>query len=177
MGLGDFPSFVGLDKNSEIGRPVAIWRGREDNCRMTVAAITEVLGGQKVFKRKFAFDTDLRVMTREGLPVKTLPALAQELSIELKVLAKVVGISDRTLSRRLASGSRLTAVESDRTMRVARVFAMTKDTLGSSEKASRWLQKRNIALGGEVPFQLLDTDMGARSVEEVLNRIEYGLYS
>ncbi len=144
---------------------------------MTVAAITDVLGGQKVFKRKLAVNADLHVMTREGLPVKALPALAQELSIELKALAKLVGISDRTLSRRLASGSRLSAEESDRTMRVARVFAMTKDTLGSAEKASRWLQKRNIALGGEVPLELLDTDMGVRSVEEILNRIEYGLYS
>lgn len=144
---------------------------------MTVAAITEVLGGQKVFKRKFAYDTDLRLMTREGLPVKALPALAQELSIELKALAKVVGISDRTLSRRLASDSRLSADESDRTMRVARVFAMTKDTLGSSEKASRWLQKRNIALGGEVPLHLLDTDAGSKDVETILRRIEYGIYS
>jgi putative toxin-antitoxin system antitoxin component (TIGR02293 family) len=144
---------------------------------MTVAEITAVLGGQKVLKRKLSFDTDLRVMTREGLPVKTLPALAKELSIELKALAKVVGISDRTLSRRLASGSRLSAEESDRTMRVARVFAKTKDTLGSSEKASRWLQKRNIALGGDVPLDLLDTDAGRHDVETILNRIEYGIYS
>jgi putative toxin-antitoxin system antitoxin component (TIGR02293 family) len=144
---------------------------------MTVAAITAVLGGQKVLRRKVGSDTDLRAMTRAGLPVSTLSALALEMDVERKVLARVVGISDRTLSRRLANGARLSAEESDRMMRVARVFAMTKDTLGSSEKASRWLQKRNIALGGEVPMDLLDTDMGARSVEEILNRIEYGLYS
>jgi putative toxin-antitoxin system antitoxin component (TIGR02293 family) len=144
---------------------------------MTVAEITDVLGGQKVLKRKLAFDTDLRVMTREGLPVKTLPALAQELSIELKALAKVVGISDRTLSRRLASGSRLSAEESDRTMRVARVFAKTKDTFGTAEKASRWLQSPNRALGGDVPLELLDTDAGAQSVQTILLRIDYGVYS
>jgi putative toxin-antitoxin system antitoxin component (TIGR02293 family) len=144
---------------------------------MTVAEITDVLGGPKVFKRKLAFDTDLRVMTREGLPVKTLPALAQELSIELKALAKVVGISDRTLSRRLASGSRLSAEESDRTMRVARVFAKTKDTFGTAEKASRWLQSPNRALGGDVPLELLDTDAGAQSVQTILLRIDYGVYS
>jgi putative toxin-antitoxin system antitoxin component (TIGR02293 family) len=144
---------------------------------MTVAAITAVLGGQKVLKRKVGSDTDLRAMTRAGLPVSAISALALELNVERSVLAKVVGISERTLSRRLASGLRLSAEESDRIMRVARVFAQTKDTLGSAEKASRWLQKRNIALGGEVPLDLLDTDMGARSVEEILNRIEYGLYS
>jgi putative toxin-antitoxin system antitoxin component (TIGR02293 family) len=144
---------------------------------MTVAAITAVLGGQKVLKRKVGSGTDLRAMTREGLPVSTLSALALELDVERKVLARVVGISDRTLSRRLASGARLSAEESDRMMRVARVFAMTKDTLGSSEKASRWLQKRNIALGGEVPLELLDTDAGRNDVETILGRIEWGIYS
>jgi putative toxin-antitoxin system antitoxin component (TIGR02293 family) len=156
---------------------VAIWRKYDDNWRMTAAAITAVLGGQKVFKNDADLDTDLHTMTRQGLPVKALPALAQELAVDLKVLAKVVGISERTLSRRLASGARLTSEESDRTMRVARVFAMTTDTLGSSEKASRWLQKRNIALGGEVPLQLLDTDAGRHDVETILHRIEYGIYS
>jgi putative toxin-antitoxin system antitoxin component (TIGR02293 family) len=165
------------EQAEERAKLLARWRDWEDNWRMTVAAITDVLGGAKVLKRKVVVDTDLREMTREGLPVKALPALAGEMSIDLKALAKVVGISDRTLSRRLASGSRLTAEESDRTMRVARVFAMTKDTLGDSEKASRWLQKRNIALGGGVPLDLLDTDAGSKDVETILHRIEYGIYS
>jgi putative toxin-antitoxin system antitoxin component (TIGR02293 family) len=144
---------------------------------MTVAAITEVLGGQKVLKRSMNSDIDLRIITREGIPVTALTVLAKELDLDKKALAKIVGISDRTLSRRLASGSRLSPEESDRVMRVARVFAMTKDTLGSSEKASRWLQKRNIALGGEVPLELLDTDAGRNDVETILRRIEYGIYS
>ncbi len=144
---------------------------------MTVAAITAVLGGRKILKRKVDFDADLRLITREGLPVKALPALAEELHVDRKVLAKVVGISERTLSRRLASGSKLSAEESDRTMRVARVFALAKDTLGDSEKAGRWLRKTNMALGGEVPLDLLDTDAGRHDVETILRRIEYGIYS
>jgi putative toxin-antitoxin system antitoxin component (TIGR02293 family) len=144
---------------------------------MTVAAITDVLGGAKVLKRKVIFDTDLRGMTREGLPVKALRALADEMSVELKGLAKIVGISDRTLSRRLASGARLTADESDRTMRVARVFAKTKDTFGTAEKASRWLRSSNRALGGDVPLEVLDTDAGAQAVQTILLRIDYGVYS
>jgi putative toxin-antitoxin system antitoxin component (TIGR02293 family) len=144
---------------------------------MTVATITAVLGGQKLLKRKVISDNDLRAITREGLPVNTLSALAEELDVERKTLAKVVGISDRTLSRRLASGLKLSAEESDRTMRVARVFALTKDTLGSGEKAAHWLREPNLALGGEVPLDLLDTDAGRHDVETILRRIEYGIYS
>lgn len=144
---------------------------------MTVAAITTALGGRKTLKRKVTTESDLRVITREGLPVGTLPALAEGLAVERNALAKVVGISDRTLSRRLASASKLSAEESDRTMRVARVFAMATDTLGTSEKASRWLQKSNRALDGNTPLELLDTDAGTQEVRTVLMRIEYGLYS
>jgi putative toxin-antitoxin system antitoxin component (TIGR02293 family) len=144
---------------------------------MTVAAITAVLGGQKVLKRKVGSDTDLRAMTRAGLPVSTLSTLAVELGVERKVLARVVGISDRTLSRRLASGSRLSVEESDRIMRVARVFALTKDTLGNSQKAGHWLREPNLALGGDIPLELLDTDAGRNDVETILRRIEYGIYS
>jgi len=97
--------------------------------------------------------------------------------VERKVLAEVVGISERTLSRRLANGARLSPEESDRMMRVARVFAQTKETLGDSAKAGRWLQRPNLALGGERPLDLLDTDAGRHDVETILGRIEWGIYS
>jgi putative toxin-antitoxin system antitoxin component (TIGR02293 family) len=144
---------------------------------MTVAAITTALGGRKVLKRKVDSDSDLTLLTREGLPVGTLTLLAHQLSVERKTLARVVGISDRTLSRRLANNERLTAEESDRTVRLARIVALTVDTLGDSTKASSWLQSPNRALDGERPLDLLDTDTGTRSVETILGRIAYGIYS
>src|SRR5215472_1307215 len=143
---------------------------------MTVAAIAEVLGGRKTLKRRVESDEDLRAVTRNGLPVGTLPELAEKLAVERKTLARVVGISDRTLSRRLTHASRLSPEESDRTVRVARVMAQATDTLGSSEKASRWLNSPNRALDGQTPLGLLDTDTGVREVETVLGRIEWGLY-
>lgn len=144
---------------------------------MTVAAITAVLGGPKILKRKVASDDDLRAVTREGLPVATLVELSEELAVERKTLARVVGISDRTLSRRLAKRERLTAEESDRTVRLARIYARTLETFGAAQKASSWLQHPNRALGGQRPLDLLDTDSGVREVETILGRIDYGLYS
>jgi putative toxin-antitoxin system antitoxin component (TIGR02293 family) len=144
---------------------------------MTVAAITAALGGSKILKRRVDTDADLTDLTREGLPVGTLTLLAGQLSVERKTLARVVGISDRTLSRRLANKERLSAEESDRTVRLARIVALTTDTLGSLGKASSWLQTANRALDGQRPLDLLDTDTGVKSVETILARIEYGVYS
>lgn len=144
---------------------------------MTAQAISAVLGGRKTLKRKIETETDLRDMTREGLPVQTLPFLAEGLAVERKTLAQILGISDRTLSRRLASDLRLTLDESDRIIRVARVVAHALDTFGQKDKASRWMQKPNRALQGLTPLSLLDTDAGIRQVDTILGRIDYGLYS
>lgn len=144
---------------------------------MTVAAITAVLGGRRMLKRQVDSDSELTLLTREGLPVGTLTLLAQELDVERKTVANVIGISDRTLSRRIAKDERLSAQESDRMVRLARVFALATDTLGTAQKASLWLQTPNNVLEGQTPFSLLDTDAGVRSVETVLGRIAWGVYS
>ena len=144
---------------------------------MTVAAITAVLGGRQTLKRKVDSSSDLTRLTREGLPVDTLTLLARDFSVERKTLARSVGISDRTLSRRIEKAQRLSAEESDRVVRMARVLAMAADTFGTKEKASLWLQSPNAVLEGQTPFSLLDTDTGVQSVETVLGRIAWGIYS
>jgi putative toxin-antitoxin system antitoxin component (TIGR02293 family) len=144
---------------------------------MSIAAIAEVLGGKKAFRQKIETSSDLARATRRGLPVDSLDKLAEELSIQRMGVAKLLGIPERTLSRRSTNGGRLTATESDRVVRLARVLALAKETLGDMEKASRWLQTSNRALDGDRPIDRLDTDAGVRSVEQILGRIEYGLYS
>src|SRR3981189_2100438 len=115
---------------------------------MTVSAIVEALGGKKVLKRKIGTSSDLVTLTREGLPAHILPAMAVELSMDRAAVAKVAGISGRTLSRRIASHSRLSAEESDRMVRLARVLALANETLGDRLKVSRWLQTPNRVLQG-----------------------------
>ena len=81
------------------------------------------------------------------------------------------------MTRRLSQHSRLTAAESDRTVRLARVYATAVEMIGNGGKAVEWLRTPNRALGGELPLDRLDTDLGAREVEDILGRIAYGVYS
>jgi putative toxin-antitoxin system antitoxin component (TIGR02293 family) len=144
---------------------------------MTATAIAKVLGGPATLKSKVDSAAKLRDLTRRGLPSTILVSLADGLGMQRTRVAGILGISDRTLSRRITSNSKLTAEESDRTVRLARVMANAEDTLGTMKKASQWLQTPNRALDGEAPFDLLDTDAGVQSVETVLGRIAYGVYS
>ena len=45
------------------------------------------------------------------------------------------------------------------------------------DKASTWLRRPNRALNNERPLRLLDTDVGARQVEDILGRIAHGVVS
>jgi putative toxin-antitoxin system antitoxin component (TIGR02293 family) len=60
---------------------------------------------------------------------------------------------------------------------MARIYANAIEMIGDDQKAIEWLSTPNRAFGGEKPLDQLDTDMGARMVEDVLGRIAYGVYS
>jgi putative toxin-antitoxin system antitoxin component (TIGR02293 family) len=57
------------------------------------------------------------------------------------------------------------------------VYANAVEMLGDEEKAVEWLRTPNRALGGDRPLDQIDTDLGARAVEDILGRIAYGVYS
>ena len=57
------------------------------------------------------------------------------------------------------------------------VFRRAAVALGGPEKAARWLDHPNRALGGIRPAECLGTTDGARRVERILGRIEHGVYS
>jgi putative toxin-antitoxin system antitoxin component (TIGR02293 family) len=144
---------------------------------MSITEIVEVLGGKRTFKQPIRKADDLVAQLRVGLPASTVNLLADALSMQRAQVAKRLNIPPRTLSRRLATKSRLTQDESDRTLRMARVVALANEILGAEEKASRWMVAPNRALGGQRPFDQLDTELGVRSVEEILYAIAYGMYS
>jgi putative toxin-antitoxin system antitoxin component (TIGR02293 family) len=118
----------------------------------------------------------LAARVREGLPFRAFEALLAALGLTAPELAALVGVAPRTLARRKAA-RRLSPIESDRLYRVAHVAFQAVEVLGSLEKARAWLHRDNAALGGTPPLRELDTDIGARRVEEVLQRLAFGVYS
>src|SRR6202011_5320744 len=93
--------------------------------------------------------------------------------LTLAELATTLDLSPRSLQRRRQQG-RLARYESDRLYRLARLIALAKRYIGDDKTAGRWLKRPNRALGGSDPLSLIDTELGAREVENVLGRIAYG---
>jgi putative toxin-antitoxin system antitoxin component (TIGR02293 family) len=144
---------------------------------MAAQTIPDVLGGEVILGRPMGKRGALAELVREGLPVKALFLLAERLDLRQAEISEKIGIPQRTLTRRFTQDSRLTPAESDRTVRLAQVYATATETLGDGDRAAAWLKTPNRALRGGRPLDQVDTDPGVREVEDVLGRISYGVYS
>jgi len=115
-------------------------------------------------------------MIDQGLPFQEFEDLQACLDLPKVQLAELVGISKATLHRREAS-LYLHPAESDRVIRYARLLGRAIDVFESLDAARRWMKAPQFALGHAVPLQFASTETGAREVEDLLGRIEYGVYS
>lgn len=136
-------------------------------------AVVRELGGEHALGRTLSSDRDLRDAIREGFPPAVVEELMRTSGLTLKELAAALDLSPRSLQRRRRSG-RLARYESDRLYRLARIVALANEYLGDHKRALRWLKHPNRALGGIAPVTAMDTELGARQVENVLGRIAYG---
>ena len=111
-----------------------------------------------------------------GLPLLELMELQKSLAVPMKQLVPMLGISKATLHRRMG-GRRLKPAESARVVRLARLFGKAVEVMESEETARQWLTSPQFGLGGAAPLDYAETEVGAREVEDLLGRIEYGVYS
>lgn len=143
---------------------------------LTVERLAATLGGRRALRSDVDTAEKLRVQLRKGLPFASLQSLGETYQIDLKSMAAILAIPERTFARRKQE-KRLRSDESERLLRVARIAALAEETLGGREQAIRWLRRPNRALGNAIPLHHLDTELGAREVEDVLGRIAHGVYS
>jgi putative toxin-antitoxin system antitoxin component (TIGR02293 family) len=115
---------------------------------------------------------------KAGLPMAELDALRELLGLTVENLAGRIGVSIATLSRRRQSGEPLDAGHSDRVLRLARLFRLAAELYDGDEDAARaWLRKPARALDGETPLDHAETEAGAREVENLIGRLEHGVYT
>lgn len=84
-------------------------------------------------------------------------------------------IPKRTFDRRQSKKEPLTIEETDKALRLVRIADLASKVFGDNDKAQRWLRKPKRSLDGETPVAYLNSEFGARIVEEMLMRIDSGI--
>jgi putative toxin-antitoxin system antitoxin component (TIGR02293 family) len=137
-----------------------------------LTAVLDQLGGEAGVGRAVRTSEDLSAAIREGFPHEAVTALTST-GLSLQEIASSLDLSLRSLQRRKTQG-RLARYESDRLYRLARLVSLAANFLGDRKTAIDWLKRPNHALGDVAPLAIIDTELGARQVENVLGRIGYG---
>ena len=116
--------------------------------------------------------SQIHASIRKGFPFSICKIVQHEFDLSEHEIAKILGVSPKTIIRRKEKG-KLTSIESDRLYRFIRVLLSARQVFGDNEKVSVWLKSPNTGLGGLIPLNLLETEVGTRQVEDVLQRIKY----
>ena len=131
---------------------------------------------RKTGSAKAKHPTELIRQIQKGLPFSDLKVLQGSIDMPFEQLAAKLSISRSTLQRRRTAG-RLSPDESDKVMRFSRLLEHATNVFGDIEKARAWLKFPQHGLGGAVPLDYAETEVGAREVDNLLGRIDYGVYS
>ena len=113
----------------------------------------------------------------EGLPVMEVVAFGKQTGFTQDEMARLINIPPRTYARRIAGKARLPVAEGERATRLMRLFKRAKDVFGTDENTRGWFDAKILALGGKTPLEYAQTEPGAREVENIIGRIEHGVYS
>lgn len=112
---------------------------------------------------------------RKGLAFAEFLALRKLLNISEEELGRLLGMSTATLHRRKKAGI-LSTAEGERLVRFTRLFGIAMEVLNTEEAARSWLRAENPGTAGESPLHYADTEFGAREVEDLLGRLDHGIF-
>ena len=118
---------------------------------------------------------DLILQIKKGLPTSSFEKLRKKLDVSDNLLSQIVKIPKRTLNRRKQQG-RLSAEESERLLRIARLYDKALDVFEDEEAVEDWFKTPARGLAGTPPLKYADTELGAQEVERLLIRIEHGVF-
>ncbi|NOT84446.1 MAG: DUF2384 domain-containing protein [Methylococcaceae bacterium] len=114
---------------------------------------------------------------QKGLAFSLFEEVVKHYQFTMTDLAAVVGMSPRTLARRKIE-KKLSQSESDRLVSVVRLLTQSAELFEEDlEKANHWLNTPNRGLGGHTPWQIAQTETGSREVEQLIGRLENGVFS
>ena len=111
-----------------------------------------------------------------GLSFRAVQNLQKALDLPLEKVASVLGMSRATLHRRKAQG-KIDREASEKVLRYERLVHKAQGVFGDVVTARQWFTAKQSGLGGAIPLDFAKSEIGAREVENLLGRIEYGVYS
>jgi putative toxin-antitoxin system antitoxin component (TIGR02293 family) len=112
---------------------------------------------------------------RSGVPYASIDVISKRINVPVKDVLHIFGLPQTTYNKKRREKSLLSGRDSETVLLLTELLDFGVEVFNNEEdKFQRWMKKENIALGGNSPKSLLDSNTGIQEVKNCLNRIEYG---
>lgn len=136
-----------------------------------------LLGGTDLIRDKIRSAFDLITLSNKGIKKASLDALVSHMGMSKKSFAEdILNLSVKTLERKNADDL-LDRHTSSHIIEVAKVVEHAFEVFEDEERVQKWLNTPNRALNQFRPLALFYLPTGLAMVDNVLGRIEEGIYS
>jgi putative toxin-antitoxin system antitoxin component (TIGR02293 family) len=137
-----------------------------------IESVFRKLGGRQALGEEIASEADLARLVHRGIRVAVLRHVLRA-GFSKQEIERLI-IPARTWSHRKTKRKPLSLEESDRLVRLARIQALAEDVFGDIAKANQWLREGLGVLDGKSPLEVVRTESGARLIEQILAKIDWG---
>ncbi len=139
--------------------------------------IEKWLGTESGYDNEISSDFDIINAGQKGITKGAIDNLAAHLGVNRKSMAEdILSLSVKTLERK-DKNTLLDKRTSSHALEIAKVMQHSYAVFEDEEKVKFWINDPNKALEGKKPVDLFDTLTGLSMVNDILIRIEEGVYS
>lgn len=114
---------------------------------------------------------------REGISFKSFIDFVNNGPFSLPEWSKYLHISERTMQRYQKENKTFELPQSEKIVELAIFYERGVKVFGDKTKFDTWLGLNNIALHNYKPKDLLDSSFGIQWLNEILTRIEHGIFA
>ncbi len=115
-------------------------------------------------------------IARDGISKKDLESLKEKTSLDYDKLALALAVTRATLINKKGK-EKFNAPLSERILDLASLYSYGYEVFEDEARFNQWMFRPNRALGGQAPYDLMDSQFGREEVRDIIGRIDYGVYS
>jgi putative toxin-antitoxin system antitoxin component (TIGR02293 family) len=115
-------------------------------------------------------------LSKMGVTKKYLEKVKAKTMLDYQKLANVLSINRATLINKKQE-EKFSAAQSERIIGLDALYNHGLETFQDKDKLNGWLNSPNRALGGKIPYDVMDNQFGREEVLNLLGRIQWGVYS
>jgi putative toxin-antitoxin system antitoxin component (TIGR02293 family) len=136
-----------------------------------------LLGGKNILTTPIRSEFDIIALSNDGITKASLDALIGHLGISKKVFSENILVASVKTLERKKSTDKLDKRTSSHVIEIAKVVEHALAVFENEEKVKSWLNTANRALNNIKPIDLFYIPTGLGLVNDILGRIEEGVYS